>query len=153
MIAEHEHTRAQRANEHYWEIVRLRGVLSKTDDKKRMLTERVTELTTSAAASAAAIEALRKENAALRTAKTAAKAATSTAMELKEENSALRAEIDRLRVRTTNRPVVDLVPALKRIAASTSRRRKLLALLHPDLLKDPALCAHAKVVREAVELE
>lgn len=153
VIAEHPHTRSQRANEYYWEIVRLHAVLTQTDERKCVLTKRVAELTTGAAASAAAMEALRNENAALRAAEIAAKAATSTdAMEaLKIENAALRAERDGLRSKAAAvAPLNDLVRALQRIATAPTRRRKLLAILHPDKLNDDQLRAQAKFIRDIV---
>lgn len=46
-----------------------------------------------------------------------------------------------------------LTKALRRVMKAPSRKRKFLALLHPDKLSSESLAAHAKLIREAVALE
>ena len=157
VIAEDPDMRPTRANQYYTEILRLHAVLAHTDSRKSALAEQVAELTAKLEASAAAMDALQSEHAALQASERTAKATAAAATALQNENAALRAECDRLRARvaattatTATAPPIDLVRALKRIATAPSRRRKLMALLHPDQLRDSTLFVHAKCVRDAV---
>lgn len=45
-----------------------------------------------------------------------------------------------------------LVQALQRLVKGSKRKRRFLAMLHPDQLGSESLCAHAKIIREAVGL-
>ena len=133
LVAEHAHTQTQHKDEYYSVMARQRRALVRVEDEKLRLSKQVAELT-------ARLETMETSGA--------------TIVSLQNENAALRAECHRLRAMNTpaNQTRHSLVRALRCIVATPARRRKLLALLHPDFLKDPALCAHAKVVREAVEL-
>ena len=155
VIAEDPDMRPTRANQYYTEILRLHAVLAHADSRKSALAEQVTELTAKLEASATAMEALQSEHAALQASERTAKATAASAAALQNENAALRAECDRLRAKVatsaaTTAPPVELARALKRITTAPSRRRKLLALLHPDQLRDSTLFVHAKCVRDAV---
>ena len=44
----------------------------------------------------------------------------------------------------------NLVRALQRVMKAPNRRRRFLALLHPDMLNRETLCGHAKIIRDAV---
>lgn len=78
---------------------------------------------------------------------------------------AMTAERDKLKSKTTRSPsgsddekkaargYEKMLKALRRVMAAPTRKRKFLALLHPDILKTASLCSHAKFIRESVSLE
>lgn len=155
VIAEDPLTRSKRANEYYAEVLRLHAALAHADSRKSALGERVTELTAKLEASVAAMDALQSEHAALQASERTAKATAAAATALQSENAVLRAECDRLRAKVTTTaatttPPSAIVRALKLIATAPSRRRELLAILHPDQLTDATLCVHAKCVRDVL---
>ena len=147
LVAEHAHTQTQHKDEYYSVMARQRRALVRVEDEKLCLTKRVAELEDKELC-------LTKRVTELTTRVEMMETSGATIVSLQNENAALRAECHRLRAMNTpaNQTRHSLVRALRCIVATPARRRKLLALLHPDFLKDPALCAHAKVVREAVEL-
>ena len=72
-----------------------------------------------------------------------------------------REELQALKSRRPQTPLRDggggaynqLVDALQEVMKAPVRRRRFLALLHPDVLKRTSLCDRAKFIRDAVSLE
>lgn len=71
-----------------------------------------------------------------------------------------REELQTLKSRLPQTPLRDgggaynqLVDALQEVMKAPVRRRRFLALLHPDVLKRTSLCDRAKLIRDAVSLE
>lgn len=127
---------AKHLESYHRQVIQLHARLAESDNNSRRLRRE----------HACAMETSSRENATLR----------GEVERLRGDVTRLRREVDRLESQpppTTDPGGKRLICALRRITASTSRRRKLLALLHPDFLKDPTLLACAKLVREAVELE
>ena len=150
---------AQHLHVYHREVLRLHGTLADANHERRRLVRAMERERTE---HARADEASTRETATLRTEIESLRGDVGRlrgeAGRLRSEVVQLRDEAERCRSRPSAPQTSDttgsrLVCALRRIAASKSRRRKLLALLHPDLLKDPTLCSDAKFVRESVQLE